>query len=109
MRATVIYFCTHKLFITLSASKLLESCKHFPENIAPRHLFLPKEHDKLINIPIFITLMLSNDSSVRIYKKVCFWTWRPFSLVACIKRATVSATMKHVVFFFKKELQLFHV
>ena len=85
MRTAVIDFSSYKLKIAISASKFLKPSKHLPEYILPGKLFLSKIHNKFIDIPILITLMLGHYISIKVYKYVSFWTLIPFALIACIQ------------------------
>lgn len=48
----------YEFIIAIRTFKFLESGKHFPKNVLPCQVFLPKEHDKFIDVPVFIALML---------------------------------------------------
>jgi len=56
----MIDLSSYEFEITISAFEFLESGKHFPKNVLPCQVFLPKEHDKFIDVPVFITLMLGD-------------------------------------------------
>ena len=84
MTAAMIYLSPYKLLVTTCAPEFLESSKHFPENILPRHLLLSKVHDKLIDIPVLIRLMLGHNSSVGIYEQVSLGALVPLPLVTCV-------------------------
>jgi hypothetical protein len=58
MSATMIDLSSYEFIIAIRTFKFLESGKHFPKNVLPRQVFLPKEHDKFIDVPVFIALML---------------------------------------------------
>jgi hypothetical protein len=104
MSTAVIDLCTDKLLVTTCAPEILESGKHFPENLVPRHLFLSQKHYEFVDIPMLIRLMLCHNTSIEVYEDVGFWALKPFSLVAGIQSAAVGATMNHVVLFLKKKL-----
>ena len=109
MGLTVVYLSTYELFVATCAPKLLEPGKHFPENVLPRHLFLPEVDYKLIDVPMLVRLMLSNDPSVSIYKKIGFGALLPFPLPTSVESAAVDTTMKHVMLLLKQKLEFFHV
>ena len=66
MTTAVVDLSTNKFLITACTSELLKSCKHLPENLRPSDLFLSKEENKFIYIPVLITLVLSNYISMKI-------------------------------------------
>jgi hypothetical protein len=64
--AAVIDLSSYELLVTTCTPEFLESRKHFPENVLPRHLLLPKVHDELIDVPVLIGLMLGHNPSIGI-------------------------------------------
>ena len=103
MTTTVIDFGSYKLLVTTCAPKFLKSGKHFPKNVLPRHLLLSKVHDKLIDVPVLIRLMLGNNSSVSIDEQVGLRALVPLSLVTSVQGAAVHTPMEHVMLLLEKE------
>jgi hypothetical protein len=101
---TVIDLGSYKLLVTTCTPEFLESGKHFPENVLPRHLLLSKVHDKLIDVPVLIRLMLGNNSSVGIDEQVGLGALVPLPLVTSVQGTAVHTPMEHVVLLLEKEL-----
>ena len=108
MVAAMVDLSSEKLLVTMGASVLLQTGEHLPEYILPRNLLLAQEHDKLIDVPVLVALMLGNRVAVVINVEVRLRALDPLSLVACVQRAAVHAPLEHVVFFLEQVLQLFH-
>ena len=66
MHAAVVYLSPDKFLVTLCASELLKSCKHLPEDLRPRDLFLSEEEDELVYVPVFVALVLSDHIAMKI-------------------------------------------
>jgi hypothetical protein len=108
MSAAVVELCAYKLLVTACTPEFLESGEHFPEDIAPRNLFLPEVHHKLIDVPMLIGLVLGDSSSVEVDVQVGLGALVPLSLVASVQSAAVHTTVQHVVLLLKQVFKLLH-
>ena len=104
MTTTVIDLGSYKLLVTTCTPEFLKSGKHFPKNVLPRHLLLSKVHDKLIDVPVLIRLMLGNNSSVGIDEQVGLGALVPLPLVTSVQGTAVHTPMEHIMLLLKKEL-----
>lgn len=109
MAVAVVDLSSYELLIATGASEILESGKHLPEYVLPRHSLGPEEHNKLVDIPVLVALVLRHHITVKVYKYIGFRALIPLPLVAGIQSAAVDAPVKHIVFLFKQALQLLHV
>ena len=57
---------------------------------------------------MFVTLMLGYRVSMAINKQVCLLACDPFPLIAGVERATIDASVQHVVLLLEEVLQLLH-
>ena len=105
----MIDLSSYELLVTTCTPEFLESRKHFPENVLPRHLLLSQVHDELIDVPVLIRLMLGHNSSVGINEQVGLRALAPLPLVTSVQSAAVHTSVEHVVLFLKKELQFLHI
>jgi hypothetical protein len=104
----VIYLGADKLFVTGRALKFLQAGEHLPEDLLPANLLLPEEHNKLVDVPVLVALVLGDHLTMAVDKELRALTVRPLSLVRRVQRAAVDTTVQHVVLFFEKVLQLLH-
>ena len=63
---------SYELLIATGASEILESGKHLPEYVLPRHSLGPEEHNKLVDIPVLVALVLRHHITVKVYKYIGF-------------------------------------
>jgi hypothetical protein len=108
MRAAVVELGPDKLLVTACTPELLKPRKHFPKNVAPRNLFLSEVHDKLIDVPMLIGLVLGHGASIAVNKEVCLGALVPLALVTRVEGTAVDTTVQHVVLLLEQVLQLLH-
>ena len=66
MITAVVYLGADELFVTAGTPELLEPRKHLPEDFVPRQAFLSEVHNKLVDVPMLVGLMLGHNASVGI-------------------------------------------
>ena len=86
-----------ELLVTMCAAELLQTGEHLPKYILPRYLLLAQEHNKLIDVPVLVALVLGYRVAVVIDVEVCLWALDPLPLLACVQGAAVHASLEHVV------------
>lgn len=97
-----------KLFVAGRALEFLQASEHLPEDLLPTNLLLPEEHNKLVDVPVLIALVLGDHLTVAVDKELRARAVSPLALVRRVQRAAVDATVQHIVLFFEKMLQLLH-
>jgi hypothetical protein len=106
MVVAVVDFRRGELQPAVRTSKGVQPSPDLPENITPRHIFLPQENYELVDFKAAVWDVFGDDITVEVDKDFGFFACHPFSLGRCEQGRAVNASIEEVEIVLDNKIKL---